>query len=160
MAFIADMNVYRLALRDYIMDTAGIGARLYGGRWNPKGKPCIYTSEHLSLALLEKFVHAQGKEDMGDLMLLQIEIPNREGLVYHTDASRLEHDWATNFEYSQWFGEQILEETSIVAFSVPSAIVPSERNVIINPLAADFDAVKFSKPVAFHMDSRLLNRLR
>lgn len=153
------MTVYRLANRDYISDLTGTGARLYGGRWNPKGVECLYTSERISLALLERFVHAQGKEDMGGLMMMQIEIPEKAGLIYHTDTSRLASDWAYRFDYSQWLGEQILEETSIVAFSVPSAIVPSERNVIINPQATDFDTVKFFRPVAFRMDPRLLNRL-
>lgn len=153
------MKAYRLASKQYISDMLGIGARLFGGRWNPKGVACLYTSEHLSLALLEKFVHAQGKEGMTDLMLLQIEIPEKEGLVYHTDAAKLERGWAHDFDYSQWLGEQILTDTSIVAFSVPSAIIPAERNIIINPQADYFGEVKFSKPAAFNIDMRLLNRL-
>ncbi|MGK6353067.1 RES family NAD+ phosphorylase [Parapedobacter sp. DT-150] len=153
------MKVYRLAHRHYIMDTAGEGARLYGGRWNPKGVSCLYGSAHLSLALLEKFVHASGREGMGDLMLLQIEVPEGKGYIYHTDAAQLDKNWAQRIDYSQWLGEQILGESSILAFSVPSVIVPSERNVIINPQATDFDKVKFSKPATFHIDLRLLDRL-
>ncbi len=154
------MTVYRLAYRDYIGDISGAGAQLYGGRWNPKGLACLYTSERISLAVLEKFVHAQGREDMAGLMLLQIEIPDEGDLIYHVDVSRMAGDWADNFDYSQWLGEQILEEPSMTAFSVPSAIVPSERNVIINPRATNFDAVKFLKPVVFVVDSRLLSKLR
>lgn len=153
------MKVYRLASKRYISDMLGTGARLFGGRWNPKGTACLYASEYLSLALLEKFVHAQGKEGMSDLMLLHIEIPEREGLIYHTDTAKLERGWADDFDYSQWLGGQILAETSIVAFSVPSAIVPSERNIIINPQAKHFGEVKFSKPMAFTADKRLVDRL-
>ena len=152
------MTVYRLAYRDYIGDLSGMGAQLYGGRWNTKRVACLYTSEHISLALLEKFIHAHGKEDMAGVMLLQIEVP--DDLIYHVDVSRMVDDWSDNFDYSQWLGEQILEEPSMIAFSVPSAIVPSERNVIINPQAINFDAVKFLKPVVFEIDSRLLSRLR
>ncbi|MBK1439061.1 RES domain-containing protein [Parapedobacter sp. ISTM3] len=153
------MKVYRLAARNYIMDMAGVGARLYGGRWNPKGLACLYTSEHISLALLEKFVHARGRENMTELMLLQIEIPEAAGRIYHADSSRLVDDWPDNVGYSQWLGAQILNEPSIVAFSVPSVIVPSERNVIINTQAVNFNALRFSKPEVFTMDSRLLDRL-
>ena len=154
------MRVYRLAFRDYINDITGVGAQLYGGRWNPKGTACIYASAHISLALLEKFVHAGGKEGMAGLMLLQIEIPDEGDLIYWVDASRMAAGWPDNFDYSQWLGEQILGDAAIVAFSVPSAIVPSERNVIINPQAADFDAVKFFKPTVFDVDPRLLSSLR
>ncbi len=153
------MRVYRLAYPDYILDVAGTGAQLYGGRWNPKGVPCLYTSEYLSLALLEKFVHAQGKENAAGLMLLQMEIPDSEGLIYHTDAARMAADWADNVDYSQWLGEQILKETAVVAFSVPSVIVPSERNIILNPQATHFGDVLFFEPRPFEMDARLLDRL-
>lgn len=153
------MTVYRLAYRNYIGDVSGIGARLYGGRWNPKGVPCIYTSAHVSLALLEKFVHARGKEDMDGLMLLSIELPDRRDLVYHVDKSRMVAGWSDNIDYSQWLGKQLLAEDTFVAFSVPSAIVPSERNFIINPQAADFHAVKFNRPAPFDIDSRLSDRL-
>lgn len=153
------MVVYRLAYRHYVGDRTGLGAQLYGGRWNPKGVACLYTSAHVSLALLEKFVHARGKEDMAGLMLLRVEIPDSGDLVYHVDESRMMDDWIDNFEYSQWLGKQILSEGAFVAFSVPSAIVPAERNVIINPQAAHFESVKFHKPVIFDIDSRLSGRL-
>lgn len=153
------MRVYRLAHSKYIGDVTGIGAQLYGGRWNPKGIPCLYASEHLSLALLEKFVHAQAKERMAGLMLLQIEIPEDGGLVYQVDTAQMAVDWAENVDYSQWIGEQILKETTIVAFSVPSVVVPSERNVILNPQAIRFGDVQLFEPKPFKMDMRLLDRL-
>src|SRR5690606_20838134 len=120
---------------------------------------CLYTSEHLSLALLEKFIHAQGRESMAGLMLLQMELPETNGLVYHADAAQMVPNWADNVDYSQWIGEQILKETAILAFSVPSVIVPSERNVIVNPQASHFGDVLFFEPTPFEMDVRLLGRL-
>lgn len=153
------MTVYRLAYQHYIADRTGVGARLYGGRWNPKGVSCLYTSVHISLALLEKFVHARGKEDMTGLMLLSIEIPDDSDLVYHVDESCMVDGWEKNFYYSQWLGKQLLEEKGFVAFSVPSAIVPAEHNVIINPLAVRFNEVKFARPTTFNIDARLSDRL-
>lgn len=153
------MIVYRIAAREYIRDISGTGARLFGGRWNPKGVPCLYTSEHVSLALLERFVHAQGTDDMSGLMLLSILLPDDSDCVYHTDEKKFKTGWSADFEYSQWLGQQILGEQDMLAFSVPSAIVPFERNIIINPLSSRMDALKIYEPTPFDTDSRLLVHL-
>lgn len=153
------MIVYRLAAKEYIHDKTGTGARLFGGRWNPQGFSCIYTSNHISLALLEKYVHASFKENMERIALLKIEIPEEAGLIFHTDEKLLKPNFTDDISYSQFIGKQILEDLSVTAFTVPSAIIPSERNIIINPLATRFDLIKFSEPIDFSTDFRLLSRL-
>lgn len=153
------MIVYRLAAKEYIHDTAGTGAKLFGGRWNPVGHACIYTSEQISLALLEKFVHANHKENMERISLLRIEIPDDKTALFHTNEKLLKKGWTDDISYSQWIGEQILEDPEVTAFTVPSAIISSERNVIINPLSAKFTAVKFLSVVDFSTDFRLLSKL-
>jgi len=153
------MIVYRLAAKDYIRDRTGTGARLFGGRWNPVGHSCIYTSEHVSLALLEKYVHANSKENMKRVALMRMEIPEDKNLIFHIDEKLLKNSWTEDTSYSQWLGEQILDDLSVVAFTVPSAVVPSERNIIINPQAIKFEEVKFLEPVDFTTDYRLLSRL-
>ena len=153
------MIVYRLAAKEFIDDKAGTGARLFGGRWNPQGMGCIYTSEHISLALLEKFVHAQSKENMERIALLTIEVPEDRGLIFHTEEKLLKKDWENDISYSQWIGEQILRDLSVIAFTVPSAIIPTERNIILNPMAAKFELVRFLPAVNFSTDFRLLSKL-
>lgn len=153
------MTVYRLAAKEYVSDVSGMGAKLYGGRWNPVGVAGIYTSEHISLALLEKYVHARAKENMRLVALLKIEIDERKVSVFHTDEMLLKENWATDIPYSQWLGGQILDDPSIAGFSVPSAIVPTERNIILNPFSEQFGLIKFSAPVDFSTDFRLLDKL-
>lgn len=38
---------------------SGEGARIHGGRWNSKGRAVVYSSESLSLAVLEQLVHVE-----------------------------------------------------------------------------------------------------
>ena len=53
------MIVYRLANGEFTHDLSGKGAKLYGGRWNSFGLPAVYTTEHISLAVLEILVHVK-----------------------------------------------------------------------------------------------------
>ena len=43
------MQVYRIAQKAFINDLSGEGARLFGGRWNRRGIPLLYTAESRSL---------------------------------------------------------------------------------------------------------------
>ena len=153
------MTVYRLAAKAYIDDTSGTGAKLFGGRWNPVGRPCIYTSEHISLALLEKYVHAENRENMKRIALLRIELPDDPSQIFHVNTTKMKANWADDIAYSQWLGEQILQDLSVVAFTVPSAIVPSERNVIVNPFAKSFNLANFQPATDFTTEFRLLSKL-
>ncbi len=47
------MTVYRFTHKKFAGELSGTGARLVGGRWNPVGVSVVYTSESISLALLE-----------------------------------------------------------------------------------------------------------
>lgn len=153
------MILYRLADKKYIEDVEGVGAKLFGGRWNEVNTPCIYTSEHLSLAFLEKFVHAKGKENMLNIALLTVEIPQIKDVILAVDAEKLDKNWMDDVAYSQWIGSQILEDLSILAFSVPSVLIPNERNYILNPKSIYFSELKFNKVVDFKTDFRLLSQL-
>ena len=67
------MIVYRLASGRYPKND-GLGASLYGGRWNHKGTPVIYTAASRALCALE--VLANADELAGDYMITPIEVPN------------------------------------------------------------------------------------
>lgn len=52
------MIVWRIERPEYADEALrGVGAGLYGGRWNHPGTPLVYLSTSLSLAAYERFVH-------------------------------------------------------------------------------------------------------
>lgn len=152
------MILYRLADQKYVGDLEGMGAKLFGGRWNEVNTACIYTSEHLSLAFLEKYVHAKAKENMLNMALMTIEIPTEKDLITHVDEHKLVKNWMNDPSYTQWLGSQILQDSSVLAFSVPSVLIPSERNYVLNPQSVHFKQLRF-KNVDFKTDYRFLNKL-
>lgn len=70
------MYLFRLCSKHY-QALDGEGASLYGGRWNSIGVPLVYTSEHLSLCLLEQLVHLNIATIPSNWVSLTIEIPKK-----------------------------------------------------------------------------------
>jgi RES domain-containing protein len=55
-------------------------------------------------------------------------------------------------------GDKWVRETRSVVLAVPSAIVPAERNFLLNPAHPDFRKLRQHKPVEFFFDPRLMGR--
>jgi len=55
-------------------------------------------------------------------------------------------------------GDQWVAEARFAVLSVPSAIVPAERNFLLNPAHPKFGQVRLHKPVEFSFDHRLAGR--
>ena len=63
-------TVYRLLRRPYAKTLFdGEGAFRYGGRWSSPGTRVAYTAEHLSLAMIEYFVHIPMSDPPPDLVV-------------------------------------------------------------------------------------------
>jgi RES domain-containing protein len=55
-------------------------------------------------------------------------------------------------------GDQWVREMRSPVLALPSAIVPAERNFLLNPAHPKFRQVRVHKPVDFAFDARLLGR--
>lgn len=148
------MIVYRFAHPKFAHDLSGTGARLKGGRWNAAGTPVIYTSECISLALLEVLANAGTLEELQTIQLMEIEIPHNCA-VHEIKPQSLKKNWYHDFDYTQWMGEEIFKTAKTLSLRCPSAIVQSEHNYLINPLHPDFKKIKLNSTTHFYFDERL-----
>jgi RES domain-containing protein len=148
------MIVYRFAHQKYADDISGTGAKITGGRWNLKGTAVLYTSEHISLALLEVLVNAHTLEELRVLKLLEIEIPpqlpSRE-----IKLAELKKDWWDDYDYTQWIGTEIVKAASSLYVKCPSAVVNNEHNIVINPAHPLFKKITVKNKTDFPFDKRL-----
>lgn len=146
------LTAYRLSLRRYADRAfAGDGARRVGGRWNPPGLPAVYTSATLSLAALELLVHLSGPQDAPDLMYFRIEFEAKL-LV----EPRLPKQWRKlNLQGTRALGQEWLEKAESPVLQVPSFVVPTENNFVLNPLHPDFRRIKIERAEQFALDARL-----
>ena len=146
------LTAYRLSLRRYADRAfAGDGARRVGGRWNPPGLPAVYTSATLSLAALELLVHLSGPQDAPDLVYFRIEFEAK-----FVVEVRLPKQWRKlHLQGTRALGQEWLERNASPVLQVPSFVVPTENNFVLNPLHPDFRRVKIGKPEQFALDARL-----
>lgn len=149
------VTVFRLAKARHARTAfSGIGARLAGGRWNARGQAVVYTSSSLALAALESFVHLQEEFAALAFVAFSVEIPDD---VRITTCRRPPRDWRMQPapESTVRYGSAWLEAGDTAVLAVPSVVVPSELNYVLNPAHADFRRLKISKPSPFVFDPRL-----
>ena len=149
------MKVFRLSKPSYI-DLSGRGAEIYGGRWNSKGNPMVYTSSTRALALAECLVHIY-TDIIPSFVLLTIEIPDgiKSDEITLPDLPENWKDYPPNIT-TQQLGNDFLEENKFPLLKVPSAVVQGEFNYLINPFHQDVEKIKIIEQEKFEFDKRLL----
>ena len=136
------MQLFRLARRPFVQGPGGAfsgdGAYLAGSRWNTPGRRMSFAAECESLAMLEYLVHATGEAYFDDVVLVVAELDDR--YIAAVDRTKLPKDWRSfpPAVGTQRVGDEWLASGASVALLVPSAIVPREHNVLINPQHRDF----------------------
>ena len=59
-------------------------------------------------------------------------------------------------EACETFGSEWVRSSTNPAIQVPSVIIPTERNLLVNPYQVSFGEIVFSSPRPFRFDPRLL----
>jgi RES domain-containing protein len=158
------MICWRLEYAQHLDDTLiGEGARRYGGRWNEKGTAVIYLSSHLSLAALEKLIHAVPEGRDIALHAVALEIASEFMDLAHRPRP-LPNAWRSpepRLETMHWGTLWARSKQSLVA-AVPSALLPltcfeqlREFNLMLNPEHADIKQVHILERHRFSFDPRM-----
>ena len=115
----------------------------------------VYTAEAQSLAALEILAHTADPNDLMDLDYVAIPVELDEQMII--EATKLPRDWRTYPapHSSMKLGDLCIRAKSSLALRVPSAIIPSEWNYLLNPAHPDFLKLSIGKPLSFEFDSQL-----
>jgi RES domain-containing protein len=149
------VRVWRIASAAHVA-CDGDGARRYGSRWTPRGLPAVFTSATLSLAALERFVHIDPDLEPVDLVAIAVDI--KTNIAIETVAvGDLPPDWRTYPAPPTLalVGERWLRESRTAVLSVPSVVVPDERNFVLNPNHPDFARLVINPSEPFSFDPRM-----
>ncbi|SDT08220.1 RES domain-containing protein [Halopseudomonas litoralis] len=134
----------------------GEGARLYGGRWNSKGRPCVYLTSSVSLATLEMLAHLNSTALLSTYTLFTVTIPVEH--IRELGHAHLPTNWRADPAPSEtaMIGDEWLASCDGVGLLLPSTITPSENNLLLNPTHAAFAAcVKSAARSDYAFDKRL-----
>lgn len=137
----------------------GMGASAAGGRWNSCGTAVVYCSATLSLAALEVLVHLNARTR---LSFSALAVDFEDSAIEVLDLAGLPSTWRDNPAglETRRRGDQWVAEYRSLILAVPSAIVPTELNYLINPAHPDFKQLKVGAPQSFAFDPRLLRGTR
>ncbi|OLY92725.1 hypothetical protein BUE76_13115 [Cnuella takakiae] len=149
------MILYRLAALKYAQDLTGEGSRLYGGRWNLPGTPCIYTAENRALAVLEYSVNVDLHLIPRTLQIIQLQVPDDSITI--CNIPDLPGNWkdVPAPAHTQRFGSRLLQAKETLMIKVPSTVVPQEFNFLINPLHPGMQQVRVLAIEDFVYDPRI-----
>lgn len=152
------LTVWRLVSARFADDAfSGEGARLYGGRWNRKQVPMVYTAATQSLAMLELLV--QDDPLRARYVMIPAFIP-ADLPIEHVGVDTLPEGWREMAArgHLQQIGSDWARSARSPVLAVPSAVIPSESNYLLNPLHPAFGRIQIGPALAFITDLRLIRR--
>jgi RES domain-containing protein len=134
----------------------GEGARLFGGRWNSRGLPVVYTAASPALAALELLVHLGSSSALAAYVTIACSFDGR--VVLRLDRQRLPKAWRSSPAVPELalVGDAWLKDGTSAVLEVPNVIIPEESNYLLNPRHAGFASIEIGAPQRFEFDLRLL----
>lgn len=146
------MLLYRIAHKKYAQNLSVSGL---SGRWNSEGKMVLYTSENISLALLENMIYRAGTGFNHDYKIMIIEVLSDK--IEQIHLKKLPKNWREQDAYPelQEIGNNWYEQQKNLMLKVPSSILPENFNIILNTTHVDFKKVKLIDILDYEPDERL-----
>jgi RES domain-containing protein len=149
------VDVWRIALAAHAT-LDGEGARRYGSRWTSRGVPAVFASATLSLAALERFVHTDADLEPMGLVAIPLTISDRMA-IESVEVATLPADWRAFPPPTKLttIGDAWSRAARSAILSVPSAVIPHERNFVLNPGHPAFGQVLVGPAEPFSFDPRM-----
>ncbi len=148
-----------MAKGKYAADLSGIGAEMYGGRWNNKGTKMVYTASSIALAMAEVAVHVPFGLLPVDYFVVSIDVPEDSmTMITVEDLEGIRWNSHPPSHITQKIGDTFISKNVDLLLKVPSAVVEGDFNFLINPAHKEFSKVKVLEVKPFQFDKRLFRK--
>ncbi|MCY1516634.1 RES domain protein [compost metagenome] len=150
------MRAWRVSKARRARDLSGQGAAIEGGRWNEQEIPAVYMGLTPAICCLETFVHTNARPSV-PLKITCFELPDDPGLYLEPRPDELPAGWSSlpADRPSMSFGSDWLNAASHLGLIVPSAVLPLERNIVLNPRHPAIHQVAVVDVFDFAYDERM-----
>lgn len=152
------MLAFRITKRAYA-DLDGLGGRYADGRWHTRPRRVVYLGSSLALASLEILVNLDlpGHLLPRDYVAMRVELPDNLPMAL-VDPASLPADWRLKERRSdcQALGNDWLDRAETALLKVPSAVIPLEHNLLLNPSHPDAARIPEPRIEPFSFDPRIL----
>lgn len=150
------MIAWRIAKAKRASDLSGRGAAIEGGRWNDVDVPAVYMGLSSAICCLETFVHTNRYPSF-PLKITRFVLPDDSTLYLEPDPATLPVGWNTvpADRASMNYGTRWLQSKAHLGLIVPSAVLPLERNIVLNPAHPAIATVQPDEQFDFMYDERM-----
>jgi len=147
------VEIYRICLAKYADELVASG---HAGRWNLAGQFVSYAAGSRALACLENVVHRSGEGLNSLFKVVRVALPDML-LIEELTLAELPADWHLPRHYArcQPLGDAWYRRQTAAVLRVPSSIIPSEHNYVLNTRHPDFNQLRIAGLEEFTFDPRI-----
>jgi RES domain-containing protein len=152
------MLVYRITPKIYSHSLFAPGL---AGRWNGNGRKVIYTAESIPIAFMENMIRRKGLGFNDQFAIMFIEVPDILSII-EVDPVTLAAGWRDYKDYSicQAAGNDWYDKRLSPILKVPSAVLPTNFNYVLNAEHTDFPQIKLITTSELLPDDRIEDLLK
>ena len=134
---------------------SGEGGLKYSARWHAAGHRVVYLAESPAGALIEHLVHLELNEKSWPAFydLMQISAP--DGMEVETLSLPAGDDWKRLTSVTRGLGDEWLRSKRTALARVPSAIMPTTWNFLLNPDHSEAAKIRIVDIARAEYDPRL-----
>jgi len=128
---------------------------IVAGRWHTPRRLITYASESLALAGLEVLVHSDVDLLPSDLVAIEVDVAAKVK-IGEIKVNDLPRSWRKHPgpRRLQELGNEWLDQGRAAVLRVPSALVPTENNFLVNPSHPAFSELRVVRRFEFSFDER------
>ncbi len=147
------MLAYRIVHKQF---SESLNCSGMAGRWNLAGQRVLYAADSIPLAFLENMIRRQGVGFNEDFKIMIVEIPDNLS-IETIEASNLKAGWRSMNQYAQTqlLGTAWFVSAATLILKVPSAVLPSSYNLVINSTHPGFSKIKLIAVTDLVPDERI-----